>query len=182
MASGPWVGVAAETARNRMKTRPRAVAARYDRRRNRVVLTSTTVWSSPSARSCRRSRWLHEAGLADIEITPTGLGLHWPRTRCQFWLPELLKVCLFTAFWMAGRMGRKGWTRTSQPPRFERQHAPTGAAADGHARKLFNPTRTVDAAHGSVGPRSGRASGMGLGCRQSTTTGAGNGRQTQSLA
>ena len=67
-------------------------AARYNRRRGRVVVKlSTGVEVTFPA-------WLAEglAGaspddLAEIEISPTGLGLHWPRLDADLYLPALLQ-------------------------------------------------------------------------------------------
>lgn len=46
--------------------------------------------------------------MAKIEITPTGLGLHWPRLDADLYLPSLLKGVLGSPSWMAGLMGRMG--------------------------------------------------------------------------
>jgi len=43
-----------------------------------------------------------------IEITPTGLGLHWPRWDADLYLPALASGVFGSPRWMAGQMGQKG--------------------------------------------------------------------------
>jgi Protein of unknown function (DUF2442) len=46
------------------------------------------------------------ADLAVIEITPTGLGLHWPSLVADLYLPALLQGVFGSLRWMAGLLGR----------------------------------------------------------------------------
>ena len=46
--------------------------------------------------------------LADIEISPTGLGLHWPRLDADLYLPALIEGMFGTRRWMARVMGKAG--------------------------------------------------------------------------
>ena len=50
------------------------------------------------------------ADLADIEITPSGLGIHFPRLDADLYLPALLEGFLGSRHWMAAQMGKKGGT------------------------------------------------------------------------
>jgi hypothetical protein len=93
----------------RMADGPRAVAAHYDRRRSRVVvcLDNGLELTFPP----ELAEGLHQAAsvdLAKIEISPTGLGLHWPKLDADLYLPALINGVLGSARWMAGLMGRKG--------------------------------------------------------------------------
>jgi hypothetical protein len=95
--------------RDDMEAGPRAVAARYDRRRARVVLSldSGVELAFPP----NLAEGLDKASAADlalIEISPTGLGLHWPNLDADLWLPGLLAGVFGSPQWMAGLMGRKG--------------------------------------------------------------------------
>lgn len=53
------------------------------------------------------------ADLADIEISPTGLGLHWPRLDADLYLPALMAGVFGTRRWMAQLMGKAGGHSTS---------------------------------------------------------------------
>ena len=48
------------------------------------------------------------AELAEIEISPTAFGLHWPRLDADLYLPGLLDGVLGSRRWMARVMGRAG--------------------------------------------------------------------------
>jgi hypothetical protein len=51
--------------------------------------------------------------LAEIEITPSGYGLHWPRLDADLWLPALLEGVFGSRAWMAARLGAVGGKATS---------------------------------------------------------------------
>ena len=51
--------------------------------------------------------------LAEIEITPSGYGLHWPRLDADLWLPALLEGVFGSRAWMAARLGAEGGKATS---------------------------------------------------------------------
>ncbi|MGU3495224.1 DUF2442 domain-containing protein [Xanthobacteraceae bacterium A53D] len=87
----------------------RAVRARYDRRRGRVVIALDTgvELTFPAA----LAEGLADAdadALAEIEITPTGLGLHWPKLDADLYVPALLEGVFGTKRWMAREMGASG--------------------------------------------------------------------------
>lgn len=95
--------------RERMETGPRAVEARYDRDAGRVVvaLASGLELAFPPD----LAEGLADASaedLVEIEITPTGLGLHWPRLDAGLYLPALMQGVFGSPRWMAGLLGRKG--------------------------------------------------------------------------
>ena len=46
--------------------------------------------------------------LTDIEITPSGLGLHFPKIDADLYLPALLEGVFGSRQWMAGLMGQTG--------------------------------------------------------------------------
>jgi hypothetical protein len=100
---------AREAARVQMVTGPQVIAARYDRRRNRVVLSLDNrvelAFPPDLAEGLDKASGLD---LGNIEITPTGLGLHWPNLDADLWLPGLLNGVFGSPRWMAGLMGRKG--------------------------------------------------------------------------
>ena len=86
---------AEEQMRQTMRRSPRAVRARYDRRRSRIVIQLDN--GLDLVLPTRLVDQLVDAAaddLADIEITPTGLGLHWPRLDADLYLPGLLEGSL----------------------------------------------------------------------------------------
>ena len=88
---------------------PTAVAARYDRRVGRVVIALSTgleIGFKPhDAQGLEAAR---PAQLADIEISPSGLGLHFPQLDADLYLPALLQGFLGSRQWMAQAMGKIG--------------------------------------------------------------------------
>jgi hypothetical protein len=88
---------------------PTAVAARYDRRTDRVVIdlsSRLTVSFKP-----QDAQGLDEAKpeqLAKIEISPSGLVLHFPKLDADLYLPSLLEGFLGSRRWMAAQLGKAG--------------------------------------------------------------------------
>jgi hypothetical protein len=90
-------------------TGPVAVAARFDRRRVRVVVSldnGLELAFPPDLAEGLSGASAND--LAAIEISPTGLGLHWARLDADLYLPALLDGVFGSPRWMAGMMGRKG--------------------------------------------------------------------------
>ena len=93
----------------RLAAGPRAVAARYDRRRDRVIVALSNGLELAFPPSLAQGLdQAAPAALARIEITPTGLGLHWPKLDADLYLPALLEGAFGSPRWMAAVMGRKG--------------------------------------------------------------------------
>ena len=86
-----------------------AVAARYDHRTARVVVTlNTDVQISFPARRVEELAGATPEELAAIEITPSGLGLHWPLLDADLYVPGLLAGQLGSKRWMAALLGAAG--------------------------------------------------------------------------
>src|SRR4051812_39810830 len=67
-----------------------AVSARYDRRTSRIVVgLNTGVEIAFASRLAEGLAGASSDDLADIEISPTGLGLHWPRLDADLYVPAL---------------------------------------------------------------------------------------------
>jgi hypothetical protein len=88
---------------------PIAVAARYDRRSGRVVVGLSSgidvMFAPDRAQGLEGAK---PAQLGTIEISPSGLGLHFPKLDADLCLPALLAGWLGSARWMAARMGERG--------------------------------------------------------------------------
>lgn len=79
-----------------------AVSARYDRRIGRVVIKLDTgmeiAFSPHMAEEIQNAR---PADLDMIEITPSGLGIHFPKINADLYLPALLTGLWGSKHWMA---------------------------------------------------------------------------------
>jgi len=86
-----------------------AVSARYERRRSRVVVVLNT--GVELAFPTRLAEGLADASpenLAEIEISPAGLGLYWPRLDADLYVPALLQGVFGSKSWMARQLGAEG--------------------------------------------------------------------------
>ncbi len=101
-------------ARARLAQSPTAVAARYDRRIGRVVIGLSSgleiAFKPHDAQGLESAR---PAQLASIEISPSGLGLHFPELDADLYLPALLEGFLGSRKWMAASLGKAGGRATS---------------------------------------------------------------------
>jgi hypothetical protein len=98
-----------ERAREMQASVPRAVAARYDRRLGRVVISlSSKVDVMFSPRDAEGLEKATPAELEPIEISPSGFGIHFPKLDADLYLPALLEGFLGSRKWMAARLGATG--------------------------------------------------------------------------
>ena len=102
----------------RRKGQPRATSARFDRRGARIVVgLSNGLDVGVPVNLAQGLAGAKATDLADIEISPTGLGLHWPRLDADLYLPALMEGMFGTRRWMAQRLGKSGGSSTSQAKR-----------------------------------------------------------------
>jgi len=86
-----------------------AVSARYDRRSSRIIVVLNTGVQIAFPVDLAEGLAGAAAGdLAQIEISPTGLGLHWPRLDADLYVPSLLRGMLGSKSWMARQLGAAG--------------------------------------------------------------------------
>lgn len=97
---------------------PRAIAANYDRASDRIVIhLSSRLDVSFSPRDAQGLEHAKPSQLEEIEISPSGFGIHFPRLDADLYLPGLLEGFLGSKEWMAGRLGRIGGTSRSAAKR-----------------------------------------------------------------
>ena len=113
---------------------PIAVAARYDRRSGRVVVELSTgidvMFSPQKAQGLEGAK---PAQLGTIEISPSGLGLHFPKLDADLYLPALLDGWFGSKRWTAARLGeRGGHARTAAKRAASRENGKLG----GRPRKV----------------------------------------------
>lgn len=113
----------------------RAVSARYDRRTSRVVVQLDTglelAFPPDLAEGLADAK---PEDLAVIEISPAGLGLHWPKLDADLYLPALLQGAFGSENWMARQLGRVGGRARS---------AAKAAAARENGRKGGRPRKSA---------------------------------------
>ena len=98
----------------RRKNQPYAISARFDRRSARIVVAlSNGLELGVPVNLAQGLAGANNAALADIVITPSGLGLHWPRLDADLHLPSLLEGVFGTRRWMARVMGKAGGSSVS---------------------------------------------------------------------
>lgn len=116
---------------------PVAVAARYSRGRIVVDLDNGCTFTFPAALA-QGLAGARAADLAVIEITPAGLGLHWPRLDADLDVPGLLRGALGSRQWMA-HIGRAGGQVRSE---VKAAAARRNGARGGRPRKPERPAAT----------------------------------------
>lgn len=88
---------------------PKAIRARYDRRVSRIVIgLDNGLELAFPPRLAEGLEHATPAELAEIEITPTGLGLHWPRLDADLYIPGLLAGVFGSKRWIAAQLGAAG--------------------------------------------------------------------------
>jgi hypothetical protein len=97
---------------------PRAVSARYDRKHGRIVIhLSSNLILSFSPRDAQGLQHAKPSQLEEIEITPSGLGIHFPKLDADIFVPGLLEGFLGSKKWMASRLGQAGGKSRSRAKR-----------------------------------------------------------------
>ena len=123
----------------RLAKTPQAVSARYDRRIGRLVIElSTGLGISFKPHNAQGLENATPDDLAEIEISPSGLGLHIPALDADLYLPALLEGFLGSRKWMAAAMGKAGGTTST---------AAKAAAARANGKLGGRPKKTRTAIH-----------------------------------
>jgi hypothetical protein len=109
MATHDHFALANRRAKRLQTARPRAIAARYDRASGRIVVQLSSrldVSFSPlDAQGLENAKpWQ----LEEIEISPSGFGIYFPRLDADLYVPGLLEGLLGSRRWMASRLGQLG--------------------------------------------------------------------------
>jgi len=93
----------------RLTQGPTATFARYDKRVHRVVIgLSNGIEIAFLPRAAEGLEQAKPADLDVIEISPSGLGLHFPKLDADIYLPALLEGFFGSKQWMAAKLGKQG--------------------------------------------------------------------------
>ena len=94
---------------------PAVVSVRYDRRVSRIVIALSSglelAFSPKHAQGLEKAL---PADLAGAEITPSGLGIHFPGLDADLYIPALLEGFLGSKRWMASQIGRIGGSASTE--------------------------------------------------------------------
>jgi hypothetical protein len=94
---------------SRKRKNPVATAVRFDRRIGRIVIDLSSglevAFRPHDAQGLEHAK---ADDLAEIEVSPSGLGIHFPRLDADIYLPALLEGFLGSRSWMAAEMGKVG--------------------------------------------------------------------------
>ena len=93
--------------RKKRRAFPAAVAVRYDRRVSRIVISlASGVQSAIAPRDAQGLENARQTELADAEISPSGLGVHFPKLNVDIYIPAVLQGFLDSKCWMASETGK----------------------------------------------------------------------------
>lgn len=91
-----------------------AVRADYDDRQNRLVVDlNTGVTIMVPVHLIQELSDAAADDLGEIEISPAGIALHWPRLDADVYVPGLIQGIYGTKRWMAAQLGAAGGSATS---------------------------------------------------------------------
>ena len=113
---------------------PAATSARFDRKSGNIIVTLSSgvgIFFSP-----KDAQGLEDgtpAQLSQIEITPSGFGLHFPKLDADLYVPAILEGFLGSRKWMAARLGAAGGSVRSKP---KAAAARANGSLGGRPRKL----------------------------------------------
>ena len=101
--------IASARARKRKADAPTAIAARYDVRLGKIVISlSNGLDIAFPPEVAQGLEGASAAALKTIEISPSGFGVHFPKLDADFYLPALLEGVLGSRKWIAARLGAAG--------------------------------------------------------------------------
>lgn len=135
MALNDEFELANRRAKKRQASVPRAVSARYDRKTGHIVIQlNSKLTLSFLPRDAQGLENAKPSQLREIEITPSGFGIHFPKLDADLYVPGLLEGLLGSRNWMAARLGQAGGQSRSRAK---------GAAARANGRLGGRPRKTA---------------------------------------
>jgi hypothetical protein len=109
MGSRDNIDLANQRAKALQASFPKAVSARYDRKNRRIeIQLSSNLHVSFSPRDAQGLGKATPSQLQEIEISPSGFGIHFPKLDAALYLPAILQGFLGSQKWMASRLGQAG--------------------------------------------------------------------------
>ena|ERR1700722_16593810 len=100
---------ARKRARELQELLPRAIRVHYDRSAGTLLIDlSSKLTLSFSPHDAQGLESATPRQLAEVEISPSGFGIHFPRIDADLYVPGLLEGFLGSKKWMASRLGQLG--------------------------------------------------------------------------
>ena len=94
---------------------PTVVAARYASKIGRIVLSLSSGLDITFPPECAQALGhASSSDLKEIEISPSGLGIYFPKLDVDLYVPALLEGSMGSRKWMAARLGAAGGSSTSR--------------------------------------------------------------------
>ncbi len=88
---------------------PKAISVHYDRDSGRIVIRlSSKLDVSFSPHDAQGLEHARPSQLEEIEISPSGFGIYFPKLDADLYIPSLLEGFLGSRQWMASRLGHFG--------------------------------------------------------------------------
>ena len=116
-----------------LQLKSRVAKARYDRKTSRLVFAPHNgIEPAVPVRLIEGLAGADPAALSEIELSPSGLGLHWPDRDADVYAPALFDRMFGTRSWMASIFGSEGG-RVTSPAK--------AAAARSNGRKGGRPAK-----------------------------------------
>ncbi len=104
----------AKAAGRALQRKSRVTKARYDQESSRLIVTLyNDIELAVPGRLIEGLAGADPAALSEIEISPSGLGLHWPALDADVYVPALFDGVFGTRSWMASILGAEGGRATS---------------------------------------------------------------------
>src|SRR5882672_7260342 len=109
MGSRDNFGFANQRAKKLQGSIPRAISACYNRKNKSIeIVLSSNLKVSFSPRDAQGLEEAAPSQLQEIEISPSGFGIHFPKLDADLYLPTILQGFLGSRKWMASRLGQVG--------------------------------------------------------------------------
>ncbi len=113
---------------------PRAISAHYDRRTKRIVIElSSRLIVSFSPGDVEGLEHAAPSQLNEMDISPSGFGIHFPAVDADLYVPALLEGFLGSKTWMASRLGQVGGQSRSKA---KQTASRTNGRLGGRAKKV----------------------------------------------
>jgi hypothetical protein len=120
-----------------LRKTPRATSVRYERKRDQVVIgMNTGIEVAFHPRDAQGLKHARPQQLDAIEISPSGLGIHFPKLDADIYLPALLEGFLGSKRWIASEHRKLGGSISSAA---KAAAARRNGRLGGRPRKLREP-------------------------------------------
>ncbi len=109
MVTSEQFRAATERAEERKRQYPQIVRAKYDSKLRQIILMlNSHAWFGFSPDNVQGLEGATTGQLKEMEISPSGFGVHFPQLDADVYLPALLQGHFGSKKWMAARLGAAG--------------------------------------------------------------------------